>query len=292
MRENFQTPNQLIDLHDLFLFTTASGYDLLQKEERRRSVLELEKMFFRVVTEVSPSLFVEAGAKDAATSFRARRHLPKARIVAFEANPFTFKRFNDYERFVSERVEYTHLALSDKNGSLTFNVRRIDGTASADGSGSILVSDQDSIPMAVDCRRLDSYFDDVEHSSIALWIDVEGANELVLSGAEGIFKNIDVVFIEVQDRPHWKGQWLTRDVMVHLIDRNFVPIARDYQSRYLYNIVFVRRELLVQPRMRHFLSEHVSQVQKLPGNRSDDRSFSVLRKLLKRVRQLSSRCFF
>jgi hypothetical protein len=37
---------------------------------------------------LNPPLFIEAGARGAAVSFRVRKLLPGARIVAFEANPY------------------------------------------------------------------------------------------------------------------------------------------------------------------------------------------------------------
>ena len=252
---------EIIDYYDLALFNQASNYNLLDKKDRLRSVSDLEKLFFRIVTELSPSLFVEAGAKDASASRRARRHLSDARIVAFEANPHTYKRFSDPEKNNTQRIEYTHMALCDYTGDVTFNVRKIEGRASADGSGSLLKSqsaDEDNIAVTVNCTRLDSFFDGHEADGLTIWMDVEGANKPVLTGADKLFPKIKALFIEVQDRPLWEGQWLTRDVSTYLHSKGLVPIARDFQSRYLYNILYVQKDIIWQPRVRHFLSEHLS----------------------------------
>jgi len=51
--------------------------------------------------------------------------------------------------------------------------------------------------------------------------------------------------VEVEDRALWHGgQWMRTDVVSHLYDRGLVPVARDFQSRYQYNIVFVRATAL------------------------------------------------
>ena len=60
--------------------------------------------------ELAPDLFIEAGAKDACASRRFREGLPDARVVAFEANPFTFKRFKKKIDYPAEGVEYVHRA--------------------------------------------------------------------------------------------------------------------------------------------------------------------------------------
>ncbi|MBN7755549.1 FkbM family methyltransferase [Nitratireductor aquimarinus] len=247
---------EILEILDLSMFATASSYDLTKKPERLRSVNQLERLFFRIITELDADLFIEAGAKDANSSRRARRHLPDAKIVAFEANPYTYRRFRNDGANQRENIDYVHNALTSKNGKITFNVRVVEGRPSADGSGSLLASDQESKPVTVDAVRMDTYFEPVQAKRIALWVDVEGANKDVFEGADGIMDAVQVAFVEVQDRPLWEGQWLTRDVSRHLYSRGFVPFARDYQSRYLYNVIYIKRELIWTPRIRHFLSEH------------------------------------
>ena len=81
------------ELFELSLLSSASYYDLSDRESRLRSVRDLEGLFLRMCRAARPTLFIEAGAKDAATSRRARRYLPNARIIAYEANPHTYGRF-------------------------------------------------------------------------------------------------------------------------------------------------------------------------------------------------------
>lgn len=253
----------LLRMHDLCLFHTAANYDLRHKSERLRSNSDLELFFFRTVSALSPDLFIEAGAKDAGSSRRARRRLPHARVVAFEANPYTHRRFRAANDVPELRVEYHHLALSDAPGTIRFNVRRrADGRPSADGQGSLSQRDdyaEGYKAVDVQCTTLDTFFAQSEHSHCALWIDVEGASEQVLAGAQTILSGTAVAIIEVQDQIYWRTQtWLFDDVLRCFHQAGMVPIARDFQSRYQYNVVFVRESALDDHKVRAALAQYYS----------------------------------
>src|SRR5699024_675316 len=123
---------------DLAMMSTAIKYDLTDKAEKTRSVRDLSRLFFQVGSILDVDLFVEAGAKDAASSRRARRRINPNRIVAFEANPYVYERFAEANSG-DVGVEYEHLALSQEPGSVTFNVTcSRDGTPQANGQASLL----------------------------------------------------------------------------------------------------------------------------------------------------------
>jgi len=242
---------------ELVLMTTAKHYNLSLAEGRAKSVTDLEALFFRICRELKPDLFVEAGAKDGASSRRARKYVD-GRIVAFEANPLTYKRFKKIDN-ASFDVEYLHSALSNMNGKATFNIRVIDGSPAADGQGSILRGADDVVnhkQVKVKSYRLDNFFPKGSFKKWATWVDVEGASELVLSGASGILPQCEAMFIEVADRPSVENEWLTWDIIDYLAKFDLVPVGRDFQSRYLYNIVFLKKEHIRNARIRLFLIEY------------------------------------
>lgn len=222
-------------------------------EARKRSVAVLETLFFDVCRELAPNLFIEAGAKDAGASRRIREHLPGARIVAFEANPFTFRRFSKSIDYPAHGVEYIHRALGDREGTITFNIRVVDGRMSADGQGSMLVSTRSEVgtkPVEVMSGRIDSFFPPDSFGRCAIWVDVEGASREVLKGASGILQKVDAMFVEVEDRETWKGQWLGQDVRDFLLEHDIIAVGRDFQSHHQNNVVFVRRSALDNQRIR------------------------------------------
>jgi FkbM family methyltransferase len=249
---------------DLALMSAAAHYDLRERSERLRSNRDLEELFFHLVKLLKPDLFVEAGAKDAESSRRARRYVPDARIVAFEANPYTYRRFERLYRRRNAKlgVEYLHLALSDSPGTRVFNVRRAaSGRPVADGQGSLLLR-EDHEPgherVSVRTTTLDTHFRGPEHGTCAMWVDVEGAGRLVLQGGTELLSSVDFLIIEVQDRDYWGGAWLRKDVIRFFSERGLVPVARDFQSRYLYNVVFLRKPLMDVDVVRHCLASHHS----------------------------------
>lgn len=231
----------------------------LVKRSRAKTVRRLEELFFDICTVASPDLFVEAGAKDASTSRRARSHLPNARIVAFEANPYTYRRFEAHPDNGPKRVEYLNRALNDQDGLVTFNVRVIGGKPSGDGQSSLLARNSPSTgmkPVTVDASRLDSRFPSDSFSKAVMWVDVEGANKKVLTGAEGILPKVVAIFIEVEDRAFWDGQWLTSDVADYLNTFGLVEVGRDFQSKHQHNVLYVSGDLARSETVMSLISAH------------------------------------
>ena len=84
-----------------------------------------------------------------------------------------------------------------------------------------------------------------------MWVDVEGATREVLTGADGFLANVDLVLVEVEEIPIWSaGQWLRTDVSEYLATHGLEPIARDQQSRYQFNVLFVSRQRLDDPALQ------------------------------------------
>jgi FkbM family methyltransferase len=119
------------------LLALSEHYRLRSRLDRKRSVKDLEWLFFRLARKLDPALFFEIGAKDARTSVRARKHAPHARIAAFEANPLNFARFKHNPKLAASNVEYRNLALSGHDGEVTFNLVDFGGSPS-NGRGSLL----------------------------------------------------------------------------------------------------------------------------------------------------------
>ena len=257
-----------LDSYDLQLLATASAFNLAEKSDRARSVRLLEHLFFRICRELNPSLFIEAGAKNATTSIRARRYVSDCRIVAFEANPLNYRRFAPSPALATSRVEYVHNALSDRAGRIEFLTTARDGEPVADGQGSILKrkSGEDGVAFKVEAVRLDKFFSARSYSSCCMWVDVEGVTREVLSGSSGLMKSVCAVFIEVEDRTVWDGQWLSRDVMTFMLKHELIPVARDFQSRHQYNVIFIKRALLSHPATRLLLSGYFSETHRTTGD--------------------------
>ena len=222
-------------------------YATPNNHERAVSAEALMELFFELVSAAGPDVFVEAGAKEASASVRATEAaIPE--VIAFEANPYTYRRFaGDLQ---SAGVDYRHAALSEENGEVTFLVRRrVDGTPIADGQGSLLIRPDHEpgyVEATVASVRLDDAVDAAART--AIWVDVEGAVAEVLGGGRQVLERTDVAIIEVEEVARWVGQrWLAPDVVEQLARAGLRAVGRDMQSRWQFNIVFVRDDLLAMP---------------------------------------------
>jgi len=78
---------------------------------------------------------------------------------------------------------------------------------------------QDQI--TVDATTLDSYFQGRPRGPDLLWIDVEGAEKLVLAGGKNVLKNVKLIHIKVSFRPMQVGKPLWWEIDAFLRDRGF-----------------------------------------------------------------------
>lgn len=248
------------------LSARAALYDLRDRAARARSAADLRKMFFALLPVVGPDLFVEAGAHDGATSRRARRLLPEARVVAYEGNPHNHARFAARHDFSALGVEYVLSALSDSTAPVTFKVLTADQHSAQgvhSGRSSLMLREDPSAvyeDVTVPGVTLDSLCDGVARA--ALWVDVEGASEKVLGGAGALLDKTALMLIEVESKPFWQGQWLVHDVLAHLLAHGLVPVARDFERKHQFNILFLseaaltRSDVLPVLELQHSLARH------------------------------------
>lgn len=211
-------------------------------------------------THIRPKTFLEFGAFDAKFSRRIKSEHPHAKTIAFEANPYVYQHFMSQVDFKALGIEYNHLAISDSDNSrVSFQVqakRSGQDVTPVKGDDSLLkrnVSDPHQIyeaveyeTVTVDATTLDGYVNDSQFGldDFSAWIDVEGALKTVLAGAQKTLARTRSLMIEVEEKPHWGGQWVAKDVEEHLISLGFFPIARDFEYEHQYNLIFVRDEVL------------------------------------------------
>ncbi len=244
---------------DLMLLQNAANYDVGNEAERHRSNEDLISLFYMLQDRIHPDLTVEIGAFNAKFSIEMKRR--GFRAIAFEASPHNYEFFRKDPDLASSGVEYLHTAISRKDGFIDFQVqRKIDGV-DADpvrGNNSILFRNRDGIEYetaSVPSASLTGFFQahGLEGKSFSAWIDVEGAIGDVLDGAEAVLNSCLTLLLEVEQHRFWRDQRLATDVMDHLIRRNLIPVARDFEYAHQYNLICVRRELLETAAVREAL---------------------------------------
>jgi FkbM family methyltransferase len=233
------------------------------RRTREMSVAELDALFHDLVVLARPTVFVEGGAFEADTSLRVAAALPGCRVVAFEANPYVYARFAASRDFAGGSVEYVHRALADHRGTVVFRVVSASSSLVDDrvqGYNSMLarvggdwLGDVEYEEVEVPATTLDAEFGD-DPGRAALWLDVEGATGVVLTGARTFLDHCEVVKVEVEETPFWQEQWLAGDVAEALAKLGLTPVARDRQDEDQHNELFVSERLLGRPDIRERLT--------------------------------------
>jgi FkbM family methyltransferase len=197
---------------------------------------DLSDKFIKMQDSLLPDYAIEIGAHAAEFSVAISNKL-RIPAVAFEAGRLIYEKFKD--EVASDLVEYLNYAISDKDGREVFTVNQDD----YHGNNSILPRN-DTTPIKaeyVKSYKLDTYFKNVSFTNACLWIDVEGANKQVLAGAEETLKRVSSIFIETEDYPYWKDQWLTLDVVKFLNSQDFILVDSEKVYGAQQNIIFIRR---------------------------------------------------
>jgi FkbM family methyltransferase len=234
--------------YSLSLSSIAAYYDLSQEKERTRSNQELVNFYCALIESVKPNACIEIGAFNAAFSVRmAKLGYP---CYAFEANPYNYKEFR--EQLNISNLTYLNKAVSGNNGHITFHIQsEIDGIKQSPirGNNSLMIRNNDRTTyeeVSVISTTMQSFIGEASLSdkSISLWVDVEGATSSIFAEPNHWLSTVSTILIEVEDIPAWKGQWLSPEVVQFLDEKGFIPIARDFEYKKQYNIVFINRRFI------------------------------------------------
>ena len=203
---------------------------------------ESMQYFLDLQDKTNPTISIEVGAFDADFSVEiSKKNIP---TYAFEAFP---EIHNNFKESLSH-INYINLAVTDYDGYCDFYFIRDNLETYLDqGFFSIkiggYVSEKNKTTISVPCTFLDSYFKDLHDERIVLWIDCEGANREVLTGASKILSMVDSIYIEVEKTQIWKDIWVRDDVINYLEGLGFILIKEYYAYSKQTNCIFVKKHL-------------------------------------------------
>lgn len=178
-----------------------------------------------------PNVAIEVGAYDADFS-RAMVGIAKE-VYAFEASPYVYNKFKNIDG-----VDYQNLAISNISGEIEFELQVDEHKLTANNSIMKRNNNTNKEYIPVPAKTLNELFQ--EKKNIALWIDCEGANEQVLTGASLVLPNVQSIFIEVETVKFWKNQWVEQDVRDYLLDFGFRLSRSEPQYTNQYNQIYIR----------------------------------------------------
>ena len=122
---------------------------------------------------------------------------PKVNIVGFECSLRYIERLKKNYAYNS-RVEIINKAISSTNGKATFFETTLKGNGSLLEIGNLSKESYGTQPkekFLVETSTLDNFYKNKDLD--VLWVDVQGAEKLVLEGAKKTLKKIKAVFIEI-----------------------------------------------------------------------------------------------
>jgi FkbM family methyltransferase len=253
---------------DLGLLQTSAHFDIDDPQDRARSSARLRDLFLDLQPALTPRVVLEIGACEATFSQLARERLRKAKIFAFEANPHNFERWNASRKLEGKRIEYLPLAVADTTGTATLYMQKERGgdeVSPFTGSNSLLERSKDDVryeEVTVETITAHEFLASrgLTEKRVSAWIDVEGAIDKVLVGFAESMSQLVSLHCEVEDMPKWRQQWLWHDVQAYLAQHGFVPVARDFEYAGQHNVVFVRQDMLVLPKVRRAIARHYSRL--------------------------------
>ena len=218
----------------------------------------LRDAFFHMIPILQPTIFCDIGANDGSIALSVRDLAPECAVIGFEANPRIHAKHAT--TMTARGIEWLNIAVADCSGRLpifvplTLSRAYVDGKlvpmtvieSEDTGKSSLLHRDEDATyeSFEVDAVTLDDFFRNrparLEERRCFLWIDVEGAADKVLAGADEVLDHTLAIFIETENFDFWKGQKRAGEILSLLYRKGFLPVARDREyGDKQFNMLFV-----------------------------------------------------
>ena len=219
-------------------------------------VVNTRRLFNWLLPALEINQVCDIGSLDGSDALAFRVALPRADILAFEANPENFHLMQSNAVLREKGIRLAPVAIANRDGEAEFFVVKVDDENPCRGMSSLQRrrprSDYSLVPTAVKTMRLDTVLGDrnVPELRLALWIDVEGSAYEVIEGATRVLDKVQLLHVEVETTAYIaEGQRIYPEVSGLLDERGFVELATDERSdKAQFNALFVRRDLSPETR--------------------------------------------
>jgi len=181
----------------------------------------------RLVGRPDPTI-VEIGCNDGSDTLAFLEAMPTARVYCFEPDPRAILRFKQKLGSRVDRVTLSEIAISDRNGTITFHMSG-SGPVPGEGfdqSGSIRIPKNHLLDhpwvtfdkaITVKTRTLDDWCAEHAVANIDfLWMDVQGAEGDVIAGAIDSLKRTRFLYTEYSNNELYEGQLPLRRLLALL----------------------------------------------------------------------------
>lgn len=196
---------------------------------------------------------VEAGAFNGHDTIKLAQHFPQATIHTFEPMP------NIYEILQKNTAHYQNIitypyALSNKNGTAPFYVAQKPNKPDRPTQAGTLNKPLKRLsyssviyPQITHCKTVtfDSWAQDNNIKNIdLLWLDLQGHEYAVLSGALSLLPHIKMIYTEVHFVQSYCDHPLYQEFKIWLQQHHFIEIGKDFNSEidsFFGNSLFIKK---------------------------------------------------
>lgn len=170
------------------------------------------------------------------------KNYPNVHVDIFECSPrYVDQLSNKFSR--NPRVTVIKSAVADSVGMKRFNETNLRGSGSLLELGKLAIDSYgaaETLKYEVKCTTLDIFYDC--RSLDVLWIDVQGAEHLVLKGGANTLKNVRGVFVEVSHLPDlYKGGAIMTELNLVLMKSGFTLVLLGCDFNLTGNALYIRR---------------------------------------------------
>lgn len=220
----------------------------------------------------------EIGSCEGEDTIKLRAKYPNADIYAFEPLPKNIRRMQEhYKKYGVRGIRKFQMALSDKNGSSEFYVSsghpdEVPKTKQWDygNKSSSLLAPKMHLKthewlkfkkkIRVKTQRIDSFCEEHNISKVDFaFIDVQGAELMVLKGAGNFINKIGAVWLEVEAIELYAGQPLKDDVETFMKKNGFIK-AMDTVNNIAGDQLYINKKLMKRVKMANKLAAIKSRI--------------------------------
>lgn len=193
---------------------------------------------------------IDAGGGWGDFAIRVRKLLPNAKIISYEIHEPSLKIMNDAMRG-DKNFESHFIALNNYNGTTTFRISSYDGSSSllpmSDLHKTAYPISKDITEVEVECKRLDDLLDSTTlKKNILIKLDLQGAEKLVLEGAENVLRNSAIIIAEINFQELYENSVLANELIDFLRERGFALVGIENVSQHPSNGMFIQADAWFQ----------------------------------------------
>ena len=203
---------------------------------------------------------LEIGSCHLGQSIEFAQFFQDAKIDAFEPVPASYElcvnRHNKLDDHNKNRIKVHNLALGDSTGEIPFFAVDPELSSTPNVGASSMFRFMDGLngtpfgqnlvqtEIAVQADTLDNWCENNNISEVdIMWMDVQGAELLVLKGADNILKNTRIIMTEVGLKPYYEGHTLKPEIDEYLLTRGFCELEGSFELNgfdYEANTIYVK----------------------------------------------------